>query len=300
MSYPVVLVVEDGGPSAEEIIKNIRKVSAEEDVHTFADDSKGYRYRLVTKYYETNLLLVPAKSVLDGFLGNLMNGVEGVLISFNAKNRDFLKVIPKYANFLKSHQIELGVLLCEQLSEDEAGGITYREAKQCSKVLDVIELSPRMEEDAEDEEEDPHNPTGYGELIQALKGFLWSSAEVSNVYHRSNGYSAMDPNDEEDEDDPEVSATVRNVEHVNSGMNEAEITAELANYERLLSEVIQFRSTTSSWTRNERLAYAQEFANLFDELLGIDSASDDEVEEDPIPVNVEESAEVKDKMGFCG
>lgn len=59
-------------------------------------------------------------------------------------------------------------------------------------------------------------------------------------------------------------------------MNEEEISAELANYERLLSEVIQFRSTTSSWTRNERLAYAQEFASLFDELLGIESGSDDE------------------------
>lgn len=99
------------------------------------------------------------------------------LWAFFSHQRDFLKVIPKYANFLKSHQIELGILLCDQLSEEEADGITYREAKQCSKVLDVIELARTADPD---EEEDPHNPTGYEELQQALRSFLWSSAEVSN------------------------------------------------------------------------------------------------------------------------
>ncbi|XP_059621478.1 uncharacterized protein LOC132265054 [Phlebotomus argentipes] len=271
MNFPVVLVVHEGGPSAEEVINNIRKLPAEENTMALDQETNplGYRHHLVTKYYETDLLLVPMKGPLEAWPQNLLGGVEGVLICFDAKKRDFLKVIPKYASFLKSHQIELGILLCDQLSDDEADGITYREAKQCSKVLDVIELA-RSDED--EEEDDPHNPTGYEELQQALRSFLWSSAEVSNVYHRSHGYATMDPQDD-DEEDQEVPSPAN---PTNTDMNDAEITAELANYERLLSEVMQFRSTTASWSRNERLAYAQEFASLFDELLGIDSASDDE------------------------
>uniref|UniRef100_A0A6B2EAK8 Alpha-and gamma-adaptin-binding protein p34 n=1 Tax=Phlebotomus kandelakii TaxID=1109342 RepID=A0A6B2EAK8_9DIPT len=273
MNFPVVLVVHDSGPSAEDVINNIRKLPLEENSFILDEDTntKGFRHHLVTKYYETDLLFVPVQAPLESCPQNLLNGVEGVLICFDAKKRDFLKVIPKYANFLKSRQIELGILLCDQLSEEEAEGITYREAKQCSKVLDVIELA---REDVE-EEEDPHNPTGYEELQQALRSFLWSSAEVSNAYHRSHGYSTMDAHDD-DEDDQEVPTHPQ--------MNEEEISAELANYDRLLSEVIQFRSATSSWTRNERLA---SLASLFDELLGIDSASEDDdhyAEEHVIPV----------------
>ncbi|XP_055694949.1 uncharacterized protein LOC129796855 [Lutzomyia longipalpis] len=281
-SFPVILVVHDsGGPSAEDVINNIRKKTLSEDFVVLDEEtqSKGYRHHLVTKYYETDLLLVPTASPLDASCPqSLLNGVEGVLICFDAKKRDFLKSIPKYANFLKSNQIELGILLCDQLSDEEADGITYREAKQCSKELDVIELARSVDAD---EEEDPHNPTGYEELHQALRSFLWSSAEVSNVYHRSNGYSTMDLHDDDDDDDPEIPANLRGVpplngQEANPEMSEDEISAELANYERLLSEVIQFRSTTSSWSRNERLAYAQEFASLFDDLLGIDSGSDED------------------------
>uniref|UniRef100_A0A1L8DDD5 Alpha-and gamma-adaptin-binding protein p34 n=1 Tax=Nyssomyia neivai TaxID=330878 RepID=A0A1L8DDD5_9DIPT len=279
--YSVVLVVNHSGPLAEDVIKNIRQKSPTEDVLTLKEDpkSQGYLHHIVTKYFETDLLFVPIDTPLESCPQHLISNAEAVLICFDATKRDFLKYIPKYANFLKNHQIELGILLCEQLC-DESDGITYQEAKQCSKELDVIELSVSGDSD---EETDEHNPTGYDELHQALKSFLWASADVTKVYHHSHPYTPLDLQNDDIDDEDVATSLQEDKESTQEthNMSEDQITAELANYERLLSEVMQFRSTTSTWSRNERLTYAHQFANLFDEILNIDSYDDSEADKSP-------------------
>lgn len=77
---------------------------------------------------------------------------------------------------MKSHDIEMGILLCDTLYEDTNEGITYKEAKQESRFLDVIELGRKGDED--EEEDDPHDPKGYDELHQALRSNIWSNINV--------------------------------------------------------------------------------------------------------------------------
>ena len=92
--------------------------------------------------------------------------------------RDFLNNLNKYTVFLETHQIELGILLCNELYDETKDGITYREAKEKSNLLDVIELGRKREEH---EEDDPHNPIGYDELIQALKSYIWSNVQIDGM-----------------------------------------------------------------------------------------------------------------------
>lgn len=108
----------------------------------------------------------------------LEEDIEGVLIYFDSGVRSFSKRIPIYANYLKSHDIEMGILLCDTLYDDSNEGITYKEAKQESRFLDVIELGRKSEDD--DEEDDPHDPKGYDELHQALRSFIWSNINVED------------------------------------------------------------------------------------------------------------------------
>lgn len=80
---------------------------------------------------------------------------------------------------MEKNEIELGILLCNQLFDEEKDGITYKEAKQSCKLLDVIELGRIKDEtDAADENGDHHDPVGYDELVQVLKSFLWSNIDV--------------------------------------------------------------------------------------------------------------------------
>lgn len=80
---------------------------------------------------------------------------------------------------MEKNEIELGILLCNQLFDEEKDGITYKEAKQSCKLLDVIELGRVKDEtDAADENGDHHDPVGYDELVQVLKSFLWSNIDV--------------------------------------------------------------------------------------------------------------------------
>lgn len=91
-----------------------------------------------------------------------------------------MKSIPTYGNYLEKNEIELGILLCNQLFDEEKDGITYKEAKQSCKLLDVIELGRIKDEtDAADDNGDHHDPVGYDELIQVLNSFLWSNIEVN-------------------------------------------------------------------------------------------------------------------------
>lgn len=80
---------------------------------------------------------------------------------------------------MESAFIELGILLCDKLSDDEKTGITYKEIKQMSKLLDVIELG-RTKDDEEETEvnSDHHDPIGYDEVQQVLRSFLWSNVQT--------------------------------------------------------------------------------------------------------------------------
>lgn len=42
-----------------------------------------------------------------------------------------------------------------------------------------------------------------------------------------------------------------------------QLEAELSGFEQLLTEVMTFKETTASWSRNERLAYAEKFASKY-------------------------------------
>lgn len=53
------------------------------------------------------------------------------------------------------------------------------------------------------------------------------------------------------------------------------IEAELIGFEKLLNEVMVFKSNSSIWSRNERLSYTQNFAEAFDNLIG-EGSSDEE------------------------
>lgn len=214
----------------------------------------GHKFHLITKYYETDILFCPVNEKIENFPSNLLNRLEGVLIYFNAKNREFLQSLPKYAQFLSSNQIEMGILLCHQLIDDPKDGITYKEAKQHSTLLDVIELGRERDEDEDDDDE--HDPIGYDELLQALKSFIWSNVEVNGISRVPHGYGSLLADDELDD------------ESFGDNLDEEAVENELAGFEKLLSEVMQFKNTTGGLNRNERLLYAQGFADMFDDLIG--------------------------------
>lgn len=216
----------------------------------------GHKYHLITKYYETDILFCPVTDEIEKFPTNLMDRVGGVLIYFNATNREFLQSLPKYAEFLSSNQIEMGILLCHQLIDDPKLGITYKEAKKHSTLLDVIELGRVRDEDAD--EDDPHDPIGYDELLQALKSFIWSNIEINGIARVPHGYGSLLDDDEIDE------------ETFGANLDEEEVERELAGFEKLLSEVMQFRDTFAAGglNRNERLLHAQGFADMFDDMIG--------------------------------
>lgn len=146
----------------------------------------------------------------------------------------------------------MGILLCHQLIDDPKDGITYKEAKQHSTLLDVIELGRERDEDDDDE----HDPIGYDELLQALKSFIWSNVEVNGISRIPHGYGNL-------LDDEELDG-----ESFGENLDEEAVENELAGFEKLLSEVMQFKNTTGGLNRNERLLYAQGFADMFDDLIG--------------------------------
>lgn len=129
MKYPVILVVSEGQVSPESIIESnelhflplktflsefpvpdIRKKPPTEDVDQLmtlpAGDIVGCKLHLVTKYYQTDLYLVPFKEDISLLPAEIQEAIEAVLIYF-----DFGKVF-RYsklscANFLKILLAEL-------------------------------------------------------------------------------------------------------------------------------------------------------------------------------------------------
>lgn len=47
----------------------------------------------------------------------------------------------------------------------------------------------------------------------------------------------------------------------------SDIENELENFEKLLSQVMQFRPNTNNLSRDDRLSYAQGFAEVFEKLI---------------------------------
>lgn len=176
--------------------------------------------------------------------------------------RSFLDIIPKYVDFIKSNDIEFSVLLCDVL--EVKNGIQFKELKDCHKMLDIIELGRKLEED---EEEDPYNPLGYEELAQALRSVIWSNVNVNQgkleltidfqIYLSFFIVSGKGISLEDEASSPDPQ----------ENMSDEAIENELENFEKLLSQVIQFRPNTENMNRNERLTYAQQFAEVFEKLI---------------------------------
>ncbi|XP_061509027.1 uncharacterized protein LOC5668087 [Anopheles gambiae] len=229
MGEPIVLILSaDATVQPESIVERIRKHTNGQDRITLGDapESIGFPYQIHTKYYDTQVVLCAHGSAdLSTVPSAILNRTEGMLIYFDAKDRTFLDRLPAYGAFVQQHEIEFGILLCSTLQESSAVGVTYAEAKSQCTVLDVIELEPSAEDEAEGSEEvaGAVEATGVDELIQAMHNYIWS--------------------------------------------NERIIEAELNGFERLLTEVMNFQPNTSNWTRNERLMYAEELAEMFDEMF---------------------------------
>lgn len=129
-------------------------------------------------------------------------------------------------------------------------GITYKEAKMFSNILDVIELD-RLPENEDDDQNNAatghHDPVGYDELLQAIRAIIWSNVDL-----KRNATTRSTVNVHTDEPNESINAT--------NDVDENIIESELAGFEQLLTEVMMFKDTTSSWSRTERLAYAEKFA----------------------------------------
>ncbi|XP_001655528.2 uncharacterized protein LOC5575152 isoform X2 [Aedes aegypti] len=247
---PIVLVLSaDASTEPESLIAKVRKIPSNENQQELAEGRTGYRYHIRTKYYETDVLLCPWRSSeeLCDLPEEILKQMDGILIYFDAKDREFLKVLPDYAAFVTDTGIEFGILLCSELAEESDKGITFKEAKQYCNVLDVIELEPSGETEEGE-------AAGVDELVQAMHNFIWSNVDMN----RKSGAAENGGGGEGG----------GNSEETASADDELRIEEELMGFEKLLTQVMQFRPNTSSWTRNERLAYAQEFAEIFDDLIG--------------------------------
>lgn len=234
---------------------------------------KGYKFHNVTKYYENDIIFIAHEDKHINLVPiELLEHVEGCIVYFDSENvsakyynfhagrscvtssfcafqKEFLNKLPMYANFIESNNIEFGILLCNELYDNQLDGITYKEAKSFSNILDVIELSRVHENDDDDQNNAAtghHDPVGYDELLQAIRAIIWSNVDLKRKSTaRSDNGSAGEPKEPTD---------------IANDVDDNNIEQELAGFEQLLTEVMMFKDTTSSWSRTERLAYAEKFA----------------------------------------
>lgn len=167
--------------------------------------------------------------------------------------KDFLQKLPVYANFMERNNIEFGILLCSELYDNPLDGITYKEGKVYSHILDVIELDRKHDND-EDERSAAachHDPIGYDEVLQAIRAIIWSNVDLKRKMPQPKfaGIGKTDETANKSESTAEKKV-----------IDESKIESELTGFEQLLTEVMMFKDTTASWSRNERLAYAEKFA----------------------------------------
>lgn len=251
---------------------DLRKESANTNTIDLGNDIVGYKFHNVTKYYENDLVFLSHESKHINLVPvELLDRIEGVIIYFDADNvrsklfkikfktnwqqqqifcswilqKEFLHKLPIYADFIDRNNIEFGILLCSELYDNPLDGITYKESKEFSSVLDVIELDRKRDND--DEEQcaavNHHDPLGYDEVLQALRAIIWSNVDMKKKVAQPKLPRKEKPASEEEKT---VDADA--------------LEAELSGFEQLLTEVMAFKETTASWSRNERLAYAEKFA----------------------------------------
>uniref|UniRef100_A0A336MB04 CSON008558 protein n=1 Tax=Culicoides sonorensis TaxID=179676 RepID=A0A336MB04_CULSO len=251
MPEPIVLVISECNQTDScKIINDIRNCPPEDNVCEI-NGKTGYKHSISSKYYQTDVVLYPfpASDVLSECNENFLELIEGVLIYFNPSNREFLDKLESYANFIDERGIELGILLCERVFDDSKDGVTYKEAKKFSRLLDLIELNPDNPADGEPQ-------GGYDEVHVALRNTIWSNISMSG--------------------DENKSGTVKK----SSDLSEKEIEDKLADFEKLLTQAVNFRSNTADLGRNERLLYAQQFADAFESIFGVESDEDGDDDED--------------------
>lgn len=204
----------------------------------------GYKHSIATKYYSTEIVFYPLRESLANLHEDIKAAVEGLILHFDATDRTFLNHLETYADFLEERDIEVGLLVCDHIFDEAADGITYREAKAHSKVLDLIELSPESDD-----------PGGYPEVHRALHNTIWSNIQMND--EKPNG------------DDAEVAAAGKK-----EPLTEQEIEEKLVDFENLLTQAMTFRANTADIGRNERLLYAQQFADAFESIFGAEDEDD--------------------------
>lgn len=211
----------------------------ESDAHIdLAGGHTAFCHSITTKYYTADIALYPFEGALSLLPLDIKINIEGLVLYFNAKDRTFLDKLESYADFLESQEIEMGILLCDHIFDDEKDGVTYREAKQHSRVLDLIELNPESDADG-----------GYPEVHRAFNNTIWTNMNTGEKREPASA-KKMDE------------------------MTEEEMEKKLGDFERIMEQALTFRATTADMGRNERLAYAQKFADVFEDIFG--EFSDDE------------------------
>lgn len=175
-------------------------------------------------------------------------------------------MLPKHVDFIKTHQIEFCMVLCNELPEDDKTGVTFKCIKDCYSMLDIIELEKTSCEDAEeDDEENLFNPSGYEELAQALRSVIWSNVDVNHGNKCCKYVERFC--DKIFRFLPKVSSNGISSKVDNGHEDELEVESELENFEKLLNQMIQFRPATSNMSRDDRLNCAQDFAEIFEKLI---------------------------------
>lgn len=173
---------------------------------------------------------------------------------------------------MERNNVEFGILLCSELFDNPIDGITYKESKAYSHILDVIELNREQDNEEEEQNASHHNPIGYDEILQAIRAIIWSNVDLKRKVpaaqtnrHDTAANGSGGGGGGDDNGDNEIASRSRE-------LDENGIEAELSGFEQLLTEVMMFKDTTASWSRNERLAYAEKFACTLSVLIrfGID------------------------------
>jgi len=264
---PIVVVCSESSKSSHEVINNIRKTPIEETTVDLGNNITGFKYRNVTKYYENDIIFISQNSQPLSLLpGDIVGRLEGCIVYFDANNRNFLHSLKTYADFMEENDIEFGILLCSELSDNAADGIVYKEAKAHSNVLDVIELDRKRPDGDDDESINHHDPIGYDELLQAIRAVIWSNVDLKR---KANGTVLRHvPNGAEGGTDGEDGTSASSSAPKAAGeIDNTNLEAEMDAFEQLLTQVMMFKDVTADWSRSEQLAYAETFANVFDNLL---------------------------------
>lgn len=116
-------------------------------------------------------------------------------------------------------------------------------------MLDVIELDRKRDNDDDEQcaADSHHDPLGYDEVLQSIRAIIWSNVDMKRKMPPP--MFARNQREEDDSDDDKA-------------IDNETLEAELSGFEQLLTEVMTFKDTTASWSRNERLAYAEKFAGM--------------------------------------